>query len=1035
MQKKKLTPLQIAGHILHTMFLSILAVLMAVVLILANTLLPTYGRMVTEVLGYKQAWKTPAEGNNLDLEYNKADYSSADEIREAQQKLNEQIVGEGTVMLKGDTKHLPYAAGTKFSLFSHSSVAYLTGGYVASGITLKSALESRGFTVNDTLWDFYTIGNGKDYTRGTGSINFGAAEDFRLNECPIDVITSEPGLEDTFADTTAVFVLSRVVGEGRDMPRSMYNHTDILEDKTKNYLEPDSVELGIIDYLNKNFKDVVILINSPSVMETGWVEQYENIHTVLYTGLTGTYGLNSVADILAGNVNPSGHLVDTAAYDAFSSPAAQNYGSYYYFDEDGNITPYTYLDYAEGIYVGYKYYETRYEDAVMKNGNVGEYNYQETVQYPFGYGLSLTTFEWKDFTATWSGDTCTISVTVTNTGSTAGKDVVQVYAQSPYTEYDKENAVEKSSVELVGYTKTGLLEPGASETVTASFEKEQLKSYDANKAKTYILDEGNYYITAAADAHKAINNILAAKGYTVADGMTEDGNADFTAVYVQPKFDATTYATDTTTGTEITNQFDAARGDFTLLSRSDWTGTFPQHGGEASDVISTWGNEINGTDADGNPASYEYGKQASAEFLATLLERDSGNPTDPSTLTDTIVYGAQNGLGLIDLRGKSYDDLIWDDLLDQLTAEDYQTLISSSGYGTPELKSVGKPYCMDADSATGLVFGSATGLVFGSAGGTTFNGAEVTAQTWNRELALAFGNLLGNDALLGSGTVGWYCPATNIHRTPFSGRNNEYYSEDAFMSGSMASATVQEAAKKGLYTFVKHFALNDQENHRGDVGDGGVATWSGEQAIREIYLKPFEMCMKIDPVEMNYLEKQEDGSYQNATTTVPACNALMTSFNRLGVTWTGGHYNLITNVLRGEWGFNGFIITDANSHLGRMDARQMIEAGGSGSLRYLKDTQFIFDKDSISDYHYGREAAHSILYTIANSKAMNGAMPGSTLTGMATDKKFRILLTIVPALLLVFFVYRIFRVWKPSKRKLAKLEAKAAKKAAKQKQA
>ncbi len=1035
MQKKKLTPLQIAGHILHTMFLSILAVLMAVVLILANTLLPTYGRMVTEVLGYKQAWKTPAEGNNLDLEYNKADYSSADEIREAQQKLNEQIVGEGTVMLKGDTKHLPYAAGTKFSLFSHSSVAYLTGGYVASGITLKSALESRGFTVNDTLWDFYTIGNGKDYTRGTGSINFGAAEDFRLNECPIDVITSEPGLEDTFADTTAVFVLSRVVGEGRDMPRSMYNHTDILEDKTKNYLEPDSVELGIIDYLNKNFKDVVILINSPSVMETGWVEQYENIHTVLYTGLTGTYGLNSVADILAGNVNPSGHLVDTAAYDAFSSPAAQNYGSYYYFDEDGNITPYTYLDYAEGIYVGYKYYETRYEDAVMKNGNVGEYNYQETVQYPFGYGLSLTTFEWKDFTATWSGDTCTISVTVTNTGSTAGKDVVQVYAQSPYTEYDKENAVEKSSVELVGYTKTGLLEPGASETVTASFEKEQLKSYDANKAKTYILDEGNYYITAAADAHKAINNILAAKGYTVADGMTEDGNADFTAVYVQPKFDATTYATDTTTGTEITNQFDAARGDFTLLSRSDWTGTFPQHGGEASDVISTWGNEINGTDADGNPASYEYGKQASAEFLATLLERDSGNPTDPSTLTDTIVYGAQNGLGLIDLRGKSYDDLIWDDLLDQLTAEDYQTLISSSGYGTPELKSVGKPYCMDADSATGLVFGSATGLVFGSAGGTTFNGAEVTAQTWNRELALAFGNLLGNDALLGSGTVGWYCPATNIHRTPFSGRNNEYYSEDAFMSGSMASATVQEAAKKGLYTFVKHFALNDQENHRGDGGDGGVATWSGEQAIREIYLKPFEMCMKIDPVEMNYLEKQEDGSYQNATTTVPACNALMTSFNRLGVTWTGGHYNLITNVLRGEWGFNGFIITDANSHLGRMDARQMIEAGGSGSLRYLKDTQFIFDKDSISDYHYGREAAHSILYTIANSKAMNGAMPGSTLTGMATDKKFRILLTIVPALLLVFFVYRIFRVWKPSKRKLAKLEAKAAKKAAKQKQA
>ncbi len=659
----------------------------------------------------------------------------------------------------------------------------------------------------------------------------------------------------------------------------------------------------------------------------------------------------------------------------------------------------------------------------MKSGNAGDYDYRKTVQYPFGYGLSLTTFDWKDYTATWSGDTCTVSVTVTNTGDVAGKEVVQVYAQSPYTEYDKENGVEKALVELVGYAKTSILEPGASETVTATFDKEQLKSYDANKAKTYILDAGDYYITAAEDAHKAVNNILAAKGYTVADGMTEDGNADLTAVYTQPKFDAATYAVDTKTGTEITNRFDAARGDFTLLTRSDWTGTFPQHGGEASDVISTWGNEINGTDADGNPASYEYKKTASAEFLATMEERNSGNPTDPATLTDTIVYGAKNGLGLIDLRGKAYDDPLWDDLLDQLTPDDYQTLISSSGYGTPELQNVCKPYCMDADSATGLVFGSA--------GGATFNGAEVTAQTWNRELALEFGRLLGNDALLGAGTVGWYCPATNIHRTPFSGRNNEYYSEDAFMSGSMASAAVQEAAKKGLYTFVKHFALNDQENHRGDAQDAAAATWSGEQAIREIYLKPFEMCMKLDPVEMNYLEKQADGSYKNATTTIPACNALMTSFNRLGVTWTGGHYNLLTGVLRGEWGFNGFVITDANSYLGRMDARQMIEAGGSGSLRYLKDTQFTFDKDSVSDYHYGRKAAHSILYTIANSKAMNGAMPGSTLVGTPTDKQLRVVLTILPTLVLVLLVYRIFRVWKPSKRKLAKLEAKAAKKIAK----
>jgi len=1019
MQKKKLTPWQVAGHILHTTILSILAILMAAILVLANTLLPTYGRMLNEIIGYKQSWKTPAEGNNLDLEYSKADYSSADEIKAAQQKLNEQIVGEGTVMLKGDTEHLPYAAGTKFSLFSHSSVDYLVGGYMGSGVSLKSALESRGFTVNDALWNFYSTGNGKTYTRGTGSINFGAAEDFRLNECPIDVITGEAGLTDTFADTTAVFVLSRVVGEGRDMPRSMYNHTDILEDKPKSYLEPDSVELGIIDYLNKNFKDVVVLINSPSVMETGWVENYENIHTVLYTGLPGSYGLNAVADILAGNVNPSGHLVDTAAYDAFSSPAAQNYGSYYYFDEEGNITPYTYLNYAEGIYVGYKYYETRYEDAVMKSGNAGDYDYRKTVQYPFGYGLSLTTFDWKDYTATWSGDTCTVSVTVTNTGDVAGKEVVQVYAQSPYTEYDKENGVEKASVELVGYAKTSILEPGASETVTATFDKEQLKSYDANKAKTYILDAGDYYITAAEDAHKAVNNILAAKGYTVADGMTEDGNADLTAVYTQPKFDAATYAVDTKTDTEITNRFDAARGDFTLLTRSDWTGTFPKPDGEPSDVISTWGNEINGTDADGNPASYQYKKTADAALVAQLDSADSGNPTVGDTYSDTITYGAKNGLSLIDLRGKSYDDPMWNDLLDQLTAEDYYNIITCSGYGVPAIDSVGKPFVIDADTASGLIYGGT---------GAMFPNMMTLAQTWNQDLALEYGTMIGNEAVIG-GCDGWYAPSMNIHRTPFSGRNGEYYSEDPFLSGTVASKEVYGAATKGLYAYIKHFAFNDQENHRGDrEGQYGAATWLNEQSAREIYLKPFEMCMKLDDITLNYVEKQADGSYQNAETTIPAAMGVMTAFNRIGATWTGGSYALITGILRTEWGFNGAVITD-NANTGVfMLGQQMIEAGADMKLTY--DTSAArwdnYDANDPETYHYAREALHHVLYTTANTKAMNHAMPGSVYKdGPQIVTVVRTVVNVLCTLLLVFFAYRIFRVWKPSKRKLAKLEAKA----------
>ncbi|MDE6590085.1 MAG: fibronectin type III-like domain-contianing protein, partial [Oscillospiraceae bacterium] len=544
--------------------------------------------------------------NSLDLQYNKPDFASVDELKAAEQALNEQIEAEGAVLLKHTEGYMPYVSGTAFSLFSRSSAAYLSGGYMGGGVTLKSALESRGFSVNETLWNFYDKGTGSSYQRGTGSINYGAAEDFAINEVPIDVITGENGLTDTFGGTTAVFVLSRVVGEGRDMPRSMYNHTDIPEDQVKSYVEPDSVELGVLSYLNDNFDDIVLLVNSCGAMELGWVEDFEHIHTVLYTGLTGSYGLSSIADILAGNVNPSGHLVDTYAFDAFSSPAAQNYGSYYYLDEAGNVTDHTYLSYEEGIYVGYKYYETRYEDAVLGQGNAGDYDYAATVQYPFGFGLSLTTFDWSGYQVKWSGDTCEVSVTVKNSGNVAGKEVVQVYLQSPYTNYDRTNAVEKAAVELVGYAKTDLLQPGDSETVSVTFDRDQLKAYDYTNAKTYILDAGDYYVTAASDAHQAVNNILAAKGKTVADGMTENGDAAFVDVYTVSSFDANIFDTDSASGAAITNQFDAANGGLPYLTRNDWTGTFPAHDGEIGTEISTWGNEINGTDASGNPASFMY---------------------------------------------------------------------------------------------------------------------------------------------------------------------------------------------------------------------------------------------------------------------------------------------------------------------------------------------------------------------------------------------------------------------------------------------
>ena len=626
-------------------------------------------------------------------------------------------------------------------------------------------------------------------------------------------------------------------------------------------------------------------MNTNAAVELGWINEYKNIHSVIYA----PSGLQALGEILKGAVNPSGKTVDTFAADPLKSPAAQNIGDYEYYDENGKATGYNYVNYEEGIYVGYHYYETRYEDSVLGQGNAGDFNYDKEVVYPFGYGLSYTTFQYSNMTSQWSGNAGTFKIDVTNTGDVAGKEAVELYMQSPYTQYDKDNGVEKPSVELVGYEKTGILNPGETQTVQITVSKDQLKAYDANNAKTYVLDAGTYYFTAAADAHNAVKNVLAAKGASV------DGDAALTTSYVPENktVDTTTYATDSQTGVQVTNQLSSATAEgTTYLTRSDWSGTFPTHDGKASDVISTWGNEINGTDAGGKKVSYTYEKTASADLLKKLKSTDSNNTEDTAKFEDKIVYGADNGLKLTDLRGKDFDDPMWNQLLDQLTIEDYNNTIGWSGYGIEAIKSVNSPFAIDADAASGLIYGAACGVMLPN--------PMTLAQTWNKDLATQYGNIIGNDGLLG-GANGWYAPSMNIHRTPFSGRNGEYYSEDGFLSGSTAALEVKAVAKKGLYTYIKHFAFNDQENHRGDrVGQLGLATWLNEQAAREIYLKPFEMCMKNGNITLNYVEKKKDGTFVNASREIPACQAVMTAFNRIGATWTGGSYDLISGILRNE---------------------------------------------------------------------------------------------------------------------------------------
>ena len=1014
-----------ARKIVGTTIRSILIIVFAVIIAAVNSILPNYARMMDSMIGgiNTKIDNSDVDTTGLDLEYNKADYTT-DNIGEAESALHQQIADEGTVLLSNEGI-LPMAQDTEFSFFSVNSATVSASDSMMGGRNLTQIFENAGAKINTTLMDFYSE-QSKEYGLSSGSISFGDAEDFAIHEVPLSVLQENTEVMDSVKNTVPVYFLKRVAGEGRDMPRSMYNHAESEEDKAKSYLEPDSTELEIISYLNDNFDNVILVTNSNAALELGWVKDYENVKAVL-----SCTAIESIPYILTGQVNPSGRTVDTFAADASKSPAAQNFGDYQYVDENGELTKYNYVTYEEGIYVGYKYYETRYEDAVLNQGNAGDYDYTEEVVYPFGYGLSYTTFAWSDMQTNWSGDECTVTVDVENTGDLAGKDVVEIYAQSPYTEYDKANGVEKAAAQLIAYGKTSELAPGEKETVTCTFSKEQLKAYDENGAQTYIFDAGDYYITAAENAHAAINNILAVKsevsvqtaGGLSTEEATTGGNTDFVTVYTPDNTDTdvTTYATDSYSGAEITNQLQDCKADVTYLSRSDWEGTFPTHDGEPGTQISTWGNEINGEDG----VSYTYVKTGSADLIADLDSFSSGTDVDPASLAETpIIYGADNGLKLIDMRGLDFDDPLWEDLLDELTADEIYNTIGVSGYGIEYIDSVEKPFNIDADTAAGLFYGGT---------GAMFPKAMTLAQTWNLELAGEYGEMIGNEGLLG-GADGWYAPSMNIHRTPYSGRNGEYYSEDAYLSGAVASREVYGAASKGMYTYIKHFAFNDQENHRGDRdGQFSVATWFNEQSAREIYLVPFEMCMKAGDVTLNYVEKQKDGTYANASKQIRASQGVMTSFNRAGATWAGGDYGLITGILRNEWAFDGIVMTD-NANTGVfMDGYQMTEAGADVKLTTLPaSARYNFDENDPATYYYARQAMHHTLYTIANCKAMNGAMPGSHIKdGTRISTTIMRVVTILFGLLIILEVYKIFRLFKPTQKKLTKLQAKAEKKAQK----
>ena len=923
----------------------VLALAVMIGLGVGNYFAMKYEPIVTTFLGGTSYKVVQGEGTE-DTEYFKRTYTTEAERLAADREVGIFAASEGFVLLKNEDQALPLANGSKVTLFGVGSADILYGGGGSGAVdtttvpSLRTALEKSGFTVNPDVWDFYTVGGGKDYRMDVADIA-GTGRSV-IHEAPASLLAEEEGSFASYGDA-AIVAFSRSGSESSDVPlvydESYMDVMDVqgylgsfhseplesAEDLGRNYLELTKNEEDLLEYVAGKFDKVVVLINSGNAMQLSFTDEERfGVDACLWIGNPGQDGLYALGEILNGNVNPSGRTVDTYAYDPTGAPAILNFGRNTMTGAENERFK-AFVVYQEGIYVGYKYYETRYEDVVLGQGNADSasgvtaegasaWDYSKEVQYPFGYGLSYTSFEKSLKDVKEDDGTFTVTVEVKNTGDVAGKDVVEVYAQSPYTEYDKANGVEKAAVQLVGFAKTSLLDPQAAETVTITFTENDLKSYDAKGEGSYILEAGDYLITAAAHAHDAVNNVLAYKG------ADTEGNADLVKVVSLRESDVTESPY---TGKDVVNRFDDADlrtydANFTYLSRSDWEATYPTH----------------------------YQVVATEDMLAMLAIPEGTD--DPDAVMPTL--GAQNGLTLAMMRGVDGDAQVWDDLLDQMTAEEMYNLVRVGGYQTQTVNSVSAPgtVCVDGPAYVGNA--GTTGVMVKEAT-YAWPSEVVLASSWNIEVLEKMGEMIGEDCLAQGelNFAGWYAPAMNIHRTAFSGRNFEYYSEDGFLSGKMGAATVRGARSKGVISFVKHFALNDQETSRTTIN-----TFSNEQAIREIYLKAFEESVAGDTPSL----------------------AIMASMNRIGLTWSGDHKGLMRGVVRDEWGYHGFIITDQASYPSAFPGLAIRGGLEGGTDLWLNSGT---DNWQIEGYQNNptvvtqlREASRHILYGVANSLAMNG---------------------------------------------------------------
>ena len=972
-------------------------------LVLTLTAAPIVERFRTDIdkfLGTSSTRLVTDEADSTENLYTyTSDYASTTELVQAIAELGEKMSEEGSVLLKNDGA-LPLTEDEtkKVSLLGFSSYYPVMGGDMGSSLTenegtdadtvdFVEALEEKGFEINPLLQKLYgndaVFADYPDEKNQTGTLTAPLISGvFSSKEPSQEKLESvEKDWKDSLSEyNTMILTIARSGGENR----TYYPGEDgVNQDQDLNQADPlglsdDERDLiaAAAEAKEKNGGKLILLLNNASAMEIEEIKENDAVDAILQIGFPGGYGFYGVADILSGEENPSGHLTDTYAVDNSLSPAAQNYGIYEYTNADADNSINSMQVEAENIYIGYKYYEPRYMDCVLGQGNAdaavgstdGSWSYENEVSYPFGYGLSYTTFEktLDKVEADLENKTVTAEVTVKNTGDTAGKDVVQLYVSLPYTDYDRENGIEKSGIQLLDYGKTGLLEPGESETVTISADMQYMTSWDSsakNQAGTsgcYILDAGTYYFTVGEDAHQAANNVLAFTGNDTARGMTEEGNKDLVSSWELAQLDEETFAF-TKNGTAVENQLQDMDLNYwmpdtvTYLSRSDWENTWPV---TYKDITAT-------------------------EEMLLAMNNDNyeikaqGDP-------ESVTFGADNGMALSDLRGNTdLEDPLWDDLMDQLTLEDAMKRTAFGGVSTKAMPSVNSPEAIQNDGPNGIYsyplgqyanYDASTGdpcVVSEDDKNLEYKAGvmaneTVIGQTFNKELAEKYGEVMGNYSLWANLTIYWGA-GVNIHRSPYNGRNHEYYSEDSVLSSFQGAAFVAGGQKYGCLIAPKHLAFNDTEVNR-----IGISTFMTEQQARENELRCFQ------------------SSFEDSHAL-----AAMSAFNRVGVLPCNAHTGLMVNILRKEWGFEGLISEDAIPQANYCVLKEAVMNGvtmtcktGDDTMEAIGEKWTYWTKDNVSQdeqlLRALKQAMKWQVFALANSNAMDGMAASSHLVSVRT---------------------------------------------------